>query len=69
MRKVFIPQSWIVKDKVERLAEVQIEKKMSYEMSETKPEKMEENTRCFEEAPEDFDETVSEYAMAFLSDF
>lgn len=59
----------IVKDEVERLAEVQIEKKMSYEMSETKPEKMEENTRCFEEAPEDFDETVSEYAMAFLSDF
>lgn len=59
----------IVKDEVERLAEVQIEKKMSYEMSETKPEKMEENTGCFEEAPEDFDETVSEYAMAFLSDF
>lgn len=59
----------IVKDEVERLAEVQIEKKMSYEMSEIMPEKMEETAGCAEEAPEDFDETVSEYAMAFLSDF
>lgn len=61
----------IVKDEVERLAEVQTEKEkqISYVTSETMPEKMEENTRCFEEAPEDFDETVSEYAMAFLSDF
>lgn len=61
----------IVKDEVERLAEVRTEKEkqMSYVTSETMPEKMEENTGCFEETPEDFDETVSEYAMAFLSDF
>lgn len=61
----------IVKDEVERLAEVQSEKEkqMSYVTSETMPERMEETSGCFEEAQEDFDETVSEYAMAFLSDF
>ena len=69
MRKVFIPQSWIVKDEVERLAEVQIEKKMSYVTSETMPEGNDRTGGCFEEDLGDFDETVSEYAMAFLSDF
>lgn len=58
----------IVKDEVERLAGVQTEKKMSYEMSETMPEKMEETSGCFGGNPEDFDETVSEYAMSFMSD-
>lgn len=61
----------IVKDEVERLAEVQTEKEkqISYVMSETMPEKMEETSGSLEEPPQDFDETVSEYAMSFLSDF
>lgn len=59
----------IVKDEVERLAEVQIEKKMSYVTSETMPEGNDRTGGCFEEDLGDFDETVSEYAMAFLSDF
>lgn len=61
----------IVKDEVERLAEVQTEKEkqMSYVTSETMPEKMEETSGSLEEPPQDFDETVSEYAMSFLSDF
>lgn len=61
----------IVKDEVERLAEVQTEKEkqMSYATSETMPEKMVETSGSLEEPPQDFDETVSEYAMSFLSDF
>lgn len=61
----------IVKDEMERLAEVQTEKEkqMSYVTSETMPEKMEETSGSLEEPPQDFDETVSEYAMSFLSDF
>ena len=61
----------IVKDEVERLAEVQTEKEkqISYVTSETMPEKMEETSGFLEEPPQDFDETVSEYAMSFLSDF
>lgn len=61
----------IVKDEVERLAEVQTEKEkqISYVTSETMPEKMEETFGSLEEPPQDFDETVSEYAMSFLSDF
>lgn len=61
----------IVKDEVERLAEVQTEKEkqISYVMSETMPEKMEETSGSLEEPPQDFGETVSEYAMSFLSDF
>ena len=61
----------IVEDEVERLAEVQTEKEkqMSYVTSETMPEKMEETSGSLEEPPQDFDETVSEYAMSFLSDF
>lgn len=61
----------IVKDEVERLAEVQTEKEkqISYVTSETMPEKMEETSGSLEEPPQDFDETVSEYAMSFLSDF
>ena len=58
----------IVKDEVERLAGIQIEKKMSYEMSEKMPEKMEEISGSLEEPSQDFDENVSEYAMSFLSD-
>lgn len=61
----------IVKDEVERLAEVQTEKEkqISYVTSETMPEKMEETSGSLEESLQDFDETVSEYAMSFLSDF
>lgn len=61
----------IVKDEVERFAEVQTEKEkqISYVTSETMPEKMEETSGSLEESPQDFDETVSEYAMSFLSDF
>lgn len=61
----------IAKDEMERLAEVQTEKEkqMSYVTSETMPEKMEETSGSLEEPPQDFDETVSEYAMSFLSDF
>ena len=58
----------IVKDEVEKLAEVQIEKKMSYVTSETMPEGNDRTAGCFEEDSEDLDETISEYAMSFLSD-
>lgn len=61
----------IVRDEMEKLAEVQTEKEkqMSYVTSETMPEKMGETSRSLEESPQNFDETVSEYAMSFLSDF
>ena len=59
----------IVKDEVERLAGVQIEKKMSYVTSETMPEGNDRTAGCFEEDSEDLDETISAYAMSFMSDF
>ena len=58
----------IVKDEVERLAGVQIEKKMSYVTSETMPEGNDRTAGCFEEDSEDLDETISVYAMSFMSD-
>ena len=61
----------IVKDEVERLAEVHTEKEkqMSYVTSETMPEGNDRTAGCFEEDSEDLDETISAYAMSFMSDF
>lgn len=60
----------IVRDKMEKLAEVQTEKEkqMSYVTSETMPEGNGRTARCFEEDSEELDETILEYAMSFLSD-
>ena len=60
----------IVKDEVERLAEVHTEKEkqMSYVTSETMPEGNDETGGCFEEDLGDFDETISSYALSFMSD-
>ena len=60
----------IVKDEVEGLAEVQTEKEkqMSYVTSETMLEGNDRTAGCFEEDSEELDETISEYAMSFLSD-
>lgn len=61
----------IVRDEMEKLAEVQTEKEkqMSYVTSETMPEGNDRTAGCFEEDSEELDETISEYAMSFLSDF
>lgn len=60
----------IVRDKMEKLAEVQTEKEkqMSYVTSETMPEGNGRTAGCFEEDSEELDETILEYAMSFLSD-
>ena len=60
----------IVRDEMEKLAEVHTEKEkqMSYVTSETMPEGNDRTAGCFEEDLEDLDETISEYAMSFLSD-
>ena len=60
----------IVRDKMEKLAEVQTEKEkqMSYVTSETMSEGNGRTAGCFEEDSEELDETISEYAMSFLSD-
>ena len=55
----------IVNAEVERLAAVQTEQKMSYEMLETiAPEGNDRTAGCFEEDSEDLDETISAYAMS-----
>ena len=60
----------IVRDEMEKLAEVQTEKEkqMSYVTSETMPAGNNRTAGCFEEDSEELDETISEYAMSFLSD-
>ena len=60
----------IVRDEMEKLAEVQTEqdKQMSYVASEIMPEGNDRTAGCFEEDSEELDETISEYAMSFLSD-
>ena len=44
------------------------EKQMSYVTAETMPEGNDRTAGCFEEDSEELDETISEYAMSFLSD-
>lgn len=60
----------IVKDEVERLAGIQIEKKKQTESETTEPmlEGIKELEPCFGEVPESSGEDVSEDVMAFLED-
>ncbi|MBQ7358809.1 MAG: hypothetical protein IJW63_01795 [Lachnospiraceae bacterium] len=60
----------IVKDEVERLAGIQIEKKKQTESETTEPmsEGIKEPELCFGEVPESSGEDVSEDVMAFLED-
>ena len=61
----------IVKEEVERIAGIQSErdKPMPHGMTAIMPEGNDETAGCLEEEPEDFDETISAYAMSFMSDF
>lgn len=60
----------IVKDEVERLAGIQIEKKKQTVSEATEPmsEEVKEPVPCFGEVPESSGEDVSEDVMAFLED-
>ena len=60
----------IVKEEVERIAGIQSErdKTMPHGMTAIMPEGNDETVGCFEGDSEDFDETISAYAMSFMSD-
>ena len=61
----------IVKEEVEQIAGIQSErdKPIPHGMTARMPERNDETVGCFEEDSEDLDETISVYAMSFMSDF
>ena len=60
----------IVKEEVEQIAGIQSErdKPIPHGMTARMPERNDETVGCFEEDSEDLDETISVYAMSFMSD-